>query len=95
MTATMREAIATEAAIRFLDELTSDETHDVLMRLLATATPQVLAALRDVKAIRAKEQAAKNVPAPRPATVQLPPAAEINRDWEYARERADYDGGAT
>ncbi|WP_030506417.1 hypothetical protein [Microbispora rosea] len=89
MTATLREAIATEDAISFFDKLTSDETRDVLMRLLATATPQVLAALRDVKAIRAKAKA--NLPAPRPATGELPPATEIYRDSEYARERADYD----
>lgn len=89
MTATLRAATATAAAIRFLDELTPDETRDVLMTLLATAEPAVLAALRDVKAIRAKA----NLPAPRPATGQLPPPAETYRDWEYARERADYDGG--
>lgn len=89
MTATLREATAAEAAIHFLDELTTDETHDVLMTLLATAGPAVLAALRDVKARRAKA----NLPAPRPATGELPPPAEIYRDWEYDRERADYDDG--
>ncbi|GAA0402586.1 hypothetical protein GCM10009530_63170 [Microbispora corallina] len=87
MTAPVLETTATAAALRLLDSLTFDETTSVLTQLLATAEPQVLAALDTVRILRAKQ----NLPAP--TRGPLVADADTYADAEYDRERADYDGG--